>query len=113
MSLLALTETGRWFMYIGAGCFGLVVGWFTYFVMRRSETKDIKDIGTLIGAIGGGAILDLYDKSGPLFGIYAIGLLAGAVLYLVVFWKLVGKDKMAEWITSGKANAPLGGDRNP
>lgn len=62
----------------GAGCFGLLVGWYVYFVNRhRREDIQLADIGTLIGVIGGGAVLTLFPEESDLFGAYGIGLAVG------------------------------------
>lgn len=68
---------------IGAVCFGLVIGWITYRTLRRTQKTGLSDIATVIGAIGGGAVLGIFGEGDP-FGWYAIGLAAGFFLYLVV-----------------------------
>jgi hypothetical protein len=111
MDLLAVSAE-RAVSIAGAACFGIVIGWFTYFVMRRSQPKRITDIGLLIGAVGGGAILSLYDKKGPLFGAYAIGLLGGATLYFFVFGKVVGWSQLKDWVTGKNGPPIMGTERN-
>ncbi|MFC1403364.1 MULTISPECIES: hypothetical protein [Streptacidiphilus] len=68
---------------VGAGCFGLVIGWITYRTLRRrTDGVALSDIATVVGAVGGGAVAALFD-SPDLFGCYAIGLAAGFFGYLV------------------------------
>ena len=45
---------------VGAFAFGLVIGWFTYFVNRYRKEVALADVATIIGAIGGGAVLALF-----------------------------------------------------
>jgi hypothetical protein len=71
-------------MYLwGAGCFGLVIGWVTYRTLRRAGTSSITDITTVIGALGGGAVLALFPAKSEAFGAYAIGLAIGFFFYLL------------------------------
>jgi hypothetical protein len=63
---------------VGAGCFGLLVGWYVYYVNRhRRGDVQLTDVGTLIGVIGGGAVLTLFPEESDLFGAYGIGLAVG------------------------------------
>jgi hypothetical protein len=63
---------------VGAGCFGLLVGWYVYYVNRhRRGDVQLTDVGSLIGVIGGGAVLTLFPEQTDLFGAYGIGLAIG------------------------------------
>lgn len=78
---------------IGALCFGLVVGWVTYRTLaRRAEGVSLSDIATVIGAVGGAAVVTIFnDKS--LFGFYSVGLAIGFFTYLIVYIVLNGRQK--------------------
>lgn len=94
----------------GAGAFGIIIGWYLYFINRyRKEEVTLGDITTVIGAIGGAAVTALFDREGNLFGAYGIGLFIGFFSYLLVLaglvtasdnfdkdWFLDGRRKMAE-----------------
>ncbi len=81
--------------YIGAGCFGLVVGWVTYRTLRRKEgTTQLSDLATVIAAIGGAAVTKLFDNPN-LFGWYCIGLAVGFFLYFIIAVIVTGKDEQA------------------
>jgi uncharacterized membrane protein YeaQ/YmgE (transglycosylase-associated protein family) len=68
---------------IGVFCFGLVIGWITYRTLRRKEDgAAISDIAAVIGAVGGGTVVGLFQDAG--FEVYSIGLAAGFFLYLIV-----------------------------
>lgn len=68
---------------IGALCFGLVIGWVTYRTLRRTgETVAVSNIATVIGAVGGAAVVALYTKE--LFAWYSIGLALGFFTYLIL-----------------------------
>jgi hypothetical protein len=75
---------------LGAGAFGVVVGWLLYF-LNRYRTDDVKlaDLVTIIGALGGGAILALFPAESELFGAYGIGLFVGFFGYVAVLGRLV------------------------
>ena len=68
----------------GAFCFGLVVGWITYRTLRRTKTNGLSDIATVIGAVGGAAVLSLFPAETNAFGAYSIGLAIGFFAYLAV-----------------------------
>ena len=75
---------------LGAGAFGVVIGWLLYFLNRyRSEDVRLADLVTVIGALGGGAILALFPAESELFGAYGIGLFVGFFGYLGVLGLLV------------------------
>ena len=66
----------------GALCFGLVIGWVTYRTLRRTKTSGISDISSVIGAVGGAAILTLFPAETEAFEAYGIGLAVGFFAYL-------------------------------
>ncbi len=51
----------------GALAFGVVIGWYTYFVNRHRAEVKIADVASIIGAIGGGAVLALFPEQSRLF----------------------------------------------
>lgn len=79
---------------VGAGMFGLVLGWFVYFVNRhRRGEVALTDVGSLITAVGAGAVLSLFPAGTDLFGAYGIGLAVGFFAYLVLLVVLVRKTQ--------------------
>jgi uncharacterized membrane protein YeaQ/YmgE (transglycosylase-associated protein family) len=57
---------------VGAVLFGVVVGWVTYrTLVRRSDEATLSDIATVVGAVGGGAVVALFNNP-HLFGLYSI-----------------------------------------
>ena len=84
------------FMYVGSFAFGAVLGWTTYFIMRRAQPTALTDIATIIGALGGAAILNLFEAHGPLFGAYSIGLAVGFFGYFLIYSRIVGKTAVRE-----------------
>jgi methyl coenzyme M reductase beta subunit len=86
----------------GAVLFGVVVGWITYrTLVRRAGAVALSDIATVIGAVGGGAVVGLFDNK-HLFGLYSIGLAAGFFAYLLVFYKLNGRQRTGEVMGDGE-----------
>lgn len=77
--------------FYGAIAFGAVVGWTTYFILRRAQPKRLGDITAFIGAIGGAAVTALFDSKGEVFSGYAIGLLAGFGAFFIVYFLIIGK----------------------
>jgi hypothetical protein len=74
----------------------VVVGWITYrTLIRRSDEAKLSDIATVIGAVGGGAVVGLFD-SPHLFGLYSIGLALGFFGYLVLFWIINGRRETGD-----------------
>jgi hypothetical protein len=67
----------------GAVCFGAVIGYITYRTIKHQDTTSISDIAAVVGAVGGAAVLGIFDR-GDSFGYYAIGLAGGFVLFLVI-----------------------------
>ena len=99
---------------IGALCFGLVVGWITYRSIRRKEEgASLGDISAVIGAVGGAAVTALF-KSGPMFGMYCIGLALGFFLYLVTALLIAASrgdlSVVDEWMGSGSGRSKTRGD---
>lgn len=71
---------------IGMVCFGVMIGFITYrTLVRTTENASINDLTAVIAAIGGGAVTAIVRPLTNLFGWYAIGLLAGFVLYGALF----------------------------
>src|SRR4051794_37084754 len=94
---------------LGAFAFGLVIGWYVYYVNRyRKGDVQIGDITTIIGAIGGGAVLALFEPRSELFGAYALGLAVGFFLYFLVLIILVGVSENfdSDWFLDGRRKDP-------
>jgi hypothetical protein len=76
---------------IGAGAFGVLIGWYVYYVNRyRKGDVQLSDITTLIGVIGGGSILTLFEGAKTeMFGAYGVGLFVGFFAYLILLSVMV------------------------
>ena len=89
----------------GAFCFGLLIGWYIYYINRyRKSGVSWNDLVTLIGIVGGGTILTLFKSSTDLFGAYGIGLAAGFFLYFIflIIWVLISKNFTIDWFLDGR-----------
>jgi hypothetical protein len=73
----------------GAFAFGAVIGWFTYFVNRYRTEVTLADVGTILGALGGAAVLALFPPETALFTSYGIGLAVGFFGYFLLLMILV------------------------
>ena len=84
-------------LFVGALCFGLVIGWVTHRTLRRKEEKAaLSDISAIIGAVGGAAVTSLFKDS--LFAGYSIGLAAGFFLYFIIALIFGGKAEVNTWM---------------
>jgi hypothetical protein len=102
-------------MSVGAVCFGLTVGFFTYRTLIRSKKTSVSDLTAVIGAIGGAAVTGLFNPNhGDLFGWYSIGLAVGVALYFVGFRVLNGAEETAT-VMEGRTLTPsdLGATDDP
>ncbi len=79
---------------LGAGAFGCIIGWYVYYINRhRKDDVKLSDLATVIGIIGGGAILALFPARSDLFGMYGIGLFIGFFAYFLILVVLVSISK--------------------
>ena len=104
-----MTEPVAVLVLVGAGGFGAVIGWYLYYVNRyRRADVQLTDLVTVIGAIGGGAILALFPAGTALFGAYGIGLFVGFFGYLATLGVLVRRSPSftAEWFLDGRRRKP-------
>jgi hypothetical protein len=95
----------------GALAFGMVIGWYIYYVNRyRKGDVQIGDITSIIGAIGGAAVIALF-RDPVLFGAYGMGLAIGFFLYFLVLILLVEKSDNfdADWFLDGRRKDPVEG----
>jgi hypothetical protein len=93
----------------GALCFGILIGWYVYFINRyRKADVQLSDLGTLIGIIGGAGILALFKASTDLFGAYGIGLAIGFFSYFAVLVYMVYKSPNfdVDWFLDGRRKKP-------
>lgn len=80
----------------GSMGFGLVIGWVTYYTMRKNtKERTLADITVIISALVGPAVLAVFpspatDKT-TMFGYYGIGLAIGFFLYYIIFVLLLWK----------------------
>jgi len=94
---------------VGAACFGAIIGWYLYYINRyRTSEVRLEDLVTIVGALGGGAVLALFPASSDLFGAYGIGLFMGFFGYLVVLAINVRRSKNfdADWFLDGRRKKP-------
>lgn len=89
---------------LGAGGFGFLLGWYVYYVNRhRTSEVQLTDIVTLVGVLGGGAVLTLFPEQTDLFGAYGIGLFAGFFgYYLTLVWMVWRSSFTVEWFLDGR-----------
>lgn len=93
----------------GAFCFGLVVGYITYRTLAKTTAKaSIADLATVIAAIGGGTITLLFGGAdGNMFGLYAIGLAVGLLVYFIVLRRYLPDESPI--VLSNDDDGPLQG----
>jgi hypothetical protein len=94
---------------LGAMGFGALLGWYVYYINRyRKADVQLSDLVTLIGILGGGAILALFPARTDLFGAYGIGLFIGFFAYFLALIILVGISKNfdVDWFLDGRRKKP-------
>ena len=98
---------------VGAFCFGTIIGWYVYYINRyRKGDVQFSDLVTVLGIIGGAAVLKLFGDPGAdgeaagtrLFGAYGIGLFTGFFAYLIVLAAMVAKSGNfnVDWFLDGR-----------
>jgi hypothetical protein len=96
----------------GALAFGLVLGWNVYFVNRyRDGNIGLGDLATLLGVIGGAAVLSLFPSNTDLFGAYGVGLGVGFFAYFVHLVAMVNASPNfdLDWFLDGRRKDPAEG----
>ena len=79
----------------GSLCFGAVIGWITYYTMRKNtKPRTLSDLTVIIAALVGPGILTVFPAPvagtrQTMFGYYGIGLAFGFFLYYILFVILV------------------------
>lgn len=95
----------------GAASFGLLIGWYVYYINRyRKSDVQLGDLVTVMGVIGGSAVLALFPAGTNLFGAYGIGLAVGFFGYFVSLIFLVAKSENfdSDWFLDGRRRLPDG-----
>ena len=90
----------------GAMGFGAIIGWLVYYINRyRTGDVQFSDLATVIGIIGGAAILALFPEGTDLFGGYGVGLFIGFFSYFIVLNLQVARSKkfFVEWFLDGRS----------
>ncbi|MFG2312292.1 hypothetical protein ACGFS9_27040 [Streptomyces sp. NPDC048566] len=92
----------------GSMFFGMVIGWFTYFVNRYRTTVAVADVLAIVGALGGGTVLTLFPEQSRLFAAYGIGLAIGFFGYFALLVLLVLRSEgwTMEWFLDGRRPRP-------
>lgn len=106
---MTTTEAASTIQLLGAGGFGAIIGWYVYFINRyRHADVQLGDLVTLVGVLGGGAILALFPAESALFGAYGIGLFAGFFAYFLALIVLVSISPNfdADWFLDGRRKKP-------
>jgi hypothetical protein len=94
---------------LGAGCFGAIIGWYVYYINRyRRGDVQFSDLITLVGILGGGAILTLFPASTDLFGAYGIGLFLGffGYFFFLGLWVRLSSNFSVDWFLDGRRRIP-------
>lgn len=89
----------------GAAGFGALIGWYVYYINRyRKGSVQLGDLVTLLGIIGGGAVLAIFPARTDLFGAYGIGLFVGFFSYFITLCVMVRISRKfnVDWFLDGR-----------
>ena len=95
---------------VGAAAFGGLIGWYIYYINRhRPDYVQLGDLVTIVGVIGGAAILALFPAGSDLFGGYGIGLAIGFFGYFIVLIGMVAYSKNfnVDFFLDGRRKKPV------
>jgi hypothetical protein len=90
---------------MGAGAFGFVLGWNLYFINRyRTDKIGLGNLTSLVGVLGGAAVLALFPAGTALFGAYGVGLALGFLSYLGLLLVMVLRSHSfgVDWFLDGR-----------
>jgi hypothetical protein len=102
-------QTATALQVLGAMGFGILIGWYVYYINRyRKADVQLGDLVTLVGVLGGGAIMAIFPARTDLFGAYGIGLFIGFFAYFFVLIVLVSVSKNfdVDWFLDGRRVRP-------
>jgi hypothetical protein len=102
-------QTASAIQLLGAGGFGILIGWYVYYINRyRKAGVELGDLVTVVGVLGGGAVLALFPAQTDLFGAYGIGLCMGFFGYFLVLTILVriSENFDIDWFLDGRRKRP-------
>ena len=105
------TESATNLQIYGAVGFGMIIGWYVYYVNRyRKGDVQFSDITTVISILGGAAILSLFPAQTDLFGGYGIGLAIGFFGYFLFlnFYVAGSGNFNVDWFLDGRRKKPMG-----
>lgn len=103
------SHTASGLQLLGAGAFGIVIGWYAYHINRyRKGDVQLSDLATLLGILGGGSVLALFKAQTDLFGAYGLGLAVGFFSYFLVLLLMVRRSDNfdVDWFLDGRRKAP-------
>lgn len=109
VSAVPATNSTPIIQLLGAAGFGILIGWYVYYINRnRKADVQLSDLVTVIGVIGGGAVLALFPAQTDLFGAYGIGLFLGFFGYFLTLIILVrvSKNFKFDWFLDGRCIKP-------
>jgi len=104
-----MPETASNLQLAGAAGFGALIGWYVYYINRyRKGSIQLSDLVTLVGILGGGAILAIFPSGSDLFGAYGVGLFIGFFSYFIVLLILVRISKKfnVDWFLDNRRKIP-------
>ena len=94
---------------LGGMGFGILIGWYVYYINRHRKAEiQLSDLVTLIGVLGGGAILAIFPAGSDLFGAYGVGLFLGFFGYFLVLIVLTAMSKNfdVDYFLDGRRKKP-------
>ena len=77
--------------FLGIFSMGVVFGFLLFYAVKHTPGFGIDSLAGAFGAVGGGVVVGLFEKTEGWIGPYGLGLMAGFLLYFVVALILFAK----------------------
>ncbi len=69
----------------GGFCFGAVTGWITRYTLAYTKEVTISSLSSVLAAVGGAAITNIFAKGSSTFALYCVGLAVAFFIYVALY----------------------------
>ncbi len=86
----------------GIGSMGFVFGYMLAYSVKHTKEFSIDSLSGATGAVGGGAVIELFGRTGDWLGPYGVGLGVGFAAYMALYLLLLLAFKVED-VKTGRA----------